>query len=778
MSPTDLAPALPAGGMAGGAATPAASTAETAARGRARRRRVVDRIAALLVRAGGLGIIGSILAILVFIVAQVLPMLTAATVETAADFPLPGGDVRALVADEHGAHVAALDLSGHVRIVRVADQTIVSDTELLPAAAPGSRLVAGSVPPGTTLLTAATSTGDVVMARVTWNARFDGQERVSVPELAAPLSVRVDPAQRPVGAYAVGSGAGEGQIVAAQLADKTLVLVRQTVQENEFTGEVTRSEERLTGAVPTVLTQLVFDRDQHNLFGANDRGDLFWWSLESSPHRGDAVREPPQHRAADAIGEPLIVSAGRAPVTALSMLIGGRSLVVGQDDGVLSIWFIVRPDDGGARLTRIRDFPALPGAVTAIAPSARDKGFLAQAADGTLGLYYSTSHRVLWSGPAPLRGSAVALAPKGTSAYVAGDGRMAVLAVDNPHPEVSLWSLFGRVWYEGYQGAEYVWQSSSGSDDFEPKFSLTPLLMGTLKGTIYSLLIAIPLAVFGAMYLSQFMHPRLKTLIKPAVEIMAALPSVVLGFLAGLWLAPRIQQMFPALLLMLLLFPLLTLAAGSAWQAVPRRIRGRFPAGSEVALFLPVLAFGLWLSMMLSQPVERLLFGGNFQAWLLDTTGLPYDQRNAIIVGLAMGFAVIPIIFAIAEDAFSNVPRDLVSGSLALGANRWQTVTRIVLPTASPGIFSAVMVGFGRAVGETMIVLMATGNTPILDWNPFNGFRTLSANIAVEIPEAPQFGTLYRVLFLAALLLFVVTFVVNTAAELVRQRLRKRYARL
>ena len=338
--------------------------------------------------------------------------------------------------------------------------------------------------------------------------------------------------------------------------------------------------------------------------------------------------------------------------------------------------------------------------------------------------------------------------------------------------------MFGRVWYEGYPKPEYVWQSSSGSDDFEPKFSLTPLLLGTLKGTIYSLLIAIPLAVFGAMYLSQFMDPRLKTLVKPAVEIMAALPSVVLGFLAGLWLAPRVQQMFPAVLLMVVLFPLLTIGAGAAWEAVPRRIRGRFPSGSEVALFLPVLAFGLWLSMALSHPLEGVLFGGNFQAWLLATTGLPYDQRNAIIVGLAMGFAVIPIIFAIAEDAFSNVPRTLVSGSLALGANRWQTVTRIVLPTASPGIFSAIMVGFGRAVGETMIVLMATGNTPILDWNPFNGFRTLSANIAVEVPEAPQFGTLYRVLFLAALLLFIVTFAVNTAAELVRQRLRQRYGRL
>jgi phosphate transport system permease protein len=157
---------------------------------------------------------------------------------------------------------------------------------------------------------------------------------------------------------------------------------------------------------------------------------------------------------------------------------------------------------------------------------------------------------------------------------------------------------------------------------------------------------------------------------------------------------------------------------------------------------------------------------------------MTYDQRNAVVVGLAMGFAVIPIIFAISEDAFSNVPQNLVSGSLALGANRWQTVTRVVLPTASPGIFSAVMIGFGRAVGETMIVLMATGNTPIMDWSPFNGFRTLSANIAVEIPEAPVGGTLYRALFLAALVLFALTFLVNTAAELVRQRLRERYSRL
>src|SRR5678810_1400535 len=113
----------------------------------------------------------------------------------------------------------------------------------------------------------------------------------------------------------------------------------------------------------------------------------------------------------------------------------------------------------------------------------------------------------------------------------------------------------------------------------------------------------------------------------------------------------------------------------------------------------------------------------------------------------------------------SNVPRHLIAGSLALGATRWQTLVKLVLISASPGIFSAIMIGFGRAVGETMIVLMATGNTPILDLSPFNGFRTLSANIAVEIPEAPAGGTLYRTIFLAALLLFLLTFAVNTVAE-------------
>jgi phosphate transport system permease protein len=346
--------------------------------------------------------------------------------------------------------------------------------------------------------------------------------------------------------------------------------------------------------------------------------------------------------------------------------------------------------------------------------------------------------------------------------------------VENPHPEVSLRTLFGRVWYEGYSKPEYVWQSTGGSDDFEAKFSLTPLIYGTLKGTFYALLLAVPLALLAALYVSEFMHPTLKGYVKPVVEIMAALPSVVLGFLAGLWLAPVVERVVPGLFLVPLVVPPCILLAFLLWRRLPVSIRG-VRAGTEALLLVPVVGIGLWIALALGGLVEAQLLGGNYRGWLLSALGLTYDQRNSLVVGIAMGFAVIPIIFTIAEDSLANVPQHLRAGSLALGATRWQTALRIVFPTASPGIFSAIMIGFGRAVGETMIVLMATGNTPVMDWSIFNGFRALSANIAVELPEAPEGGTLFRILFLAAFLLFCLTFLVNTVAEVVRLKLRRKY---
>jgi phosphate transport system permease protein len=421
----------------------------------------------------------------------------------------------------------------------------------------------------------------------------------------------------------------------------------------------------------------------------------------------------------------------------------------------------------------------MDGAVVALTPSPRNKGFAALDQNGGMGLFHSTSHRVLWTGQAQVpRPAALSFSPKADGLILTGPDQVADLDFHNPHPEISIRALLGKVWYEGYEEPDLTWQSSSGTDDFEPKLSLVPLLVGSLKGTFYSLFLAIPLGVLGAMYASQFMHPSLRGVVKPAVEVMAALPSVVLGFLAGLWLAPRLEEVLGSMILLAFALPATAILTGLLFSQMPARIRNRIPVGMEAILTIVTLAIAGYVCMRLTVPFEQLLFGGPMKIWITETVGLPFDQRNAVVVGLGMGFAVIPIIFSVAEDAFTNVPRHLVAGSLALGANRWQTVTRVVLPTASPGVFSAIIIGFGRAVGETMIVLMATGNTPIMDWNPFNGFRTLSANIAVEIPEAPHGGTLYRTLFLAALLLFILTFAVNTVAELVRTHLRKRYANL
>ncbi len=740
----------------------------------ARRRLLTDRAAHWVVTTGGLAVIASILAILAFILGEVWPLSRPASVTAGPTVSLAVGAPEALAGDEYRTHVVALGLDGWVRSFHTADGGLVGETDLV-ATAPESaaqatgettstppRLLAAATPPGSDLLTASTDDGRVVLVPLSFAVSFEGQTRNVQPRVGEPLWLAVDPNGGPITSFAARLAEDGTATAAAQLADGRLRIVRRETTRNLLTGEESATTDAFETEVPYRLSHLLLDGAQRELYGGTPEGGILWWSLE-------AGRPGPAR----------VASAGPSPITALSLLVGDRSLIVGQENGSLSVWFVVRQPDETMQLVRVRDFPRQGGAIALLSPSRRDKGFLVQDGGGEVGLYYSTSHRTLWRGRSPLPGAnAMLYSPKADGAFLAVPGVLARLEIRNPHPEVSLWALFGKVWYEGHGRPEHVWQSTGGTTDFESKFGLTPLIVGTLKGTFYALVLAVPLGVLGAMYASQFLHPSLLRYIKPTVEIMAALPTVVLGFLAGLWLAPRVEQAFPALILALLVLPLFVLGAGAAWRALPAGVRHRYPAGAEVGLYLIALAAGLWLCFLLSHPFEAAAFGDSFPSWLLEVTGLRYDQRNAIVVGLAMGFAVTPIIFAISEDAFSNVPRNLTAGSLALGATRWQTVTRVVLPTASPGIFSAVMIGFGRAVGETMIVLMATGNTPIMSWSPFDGFRTLSANIAVEIPEAPHGGTLYRVLFIAALLLFVFTFVVNTLAEIVRQHLREKYSRL
>jgi phosphate transport system permease protein len=467
-------------------------------------------------------------------------------------------------------------------------------------------------------------------------------------------------------------------------------------------------------------------------------------------------------------------------ITAATILSGGFSLIIGTDQGKVAQWFQVRGDDNVNHLTHIRSFKPMAGRVTTMTPEHFRKGFLAGDDLGNIGLYYATSNRLILkrsTGSEPVR--VVGIAPRANAIMVesAGDTIQAA-RVENDYPEISFSSLWQKVWYESYPEPEYNWQSSAATSDFEPKFSVAPLTFGTLKAAFYAMLVAVPLAVLGAIFAAYFMSPKMRSVVKPSIEIMEALPTVILGFLAGLWLAPWVDNNLAGTLMAIFMLPFSFVITAYVWHLLPQRLTAGIGAGWEAALLIPVILLVMYLAIQLGHPIEAAFFGGNMPHWLTNELGITYEQRNSLVVGIAMGFAVIPTIFSIAEDAVFSVPKHLTSGSLALGATPWQTLFFVVLLTASPGIFSAIMVGMGRAVGETMIVLMATGNTAVMDLSIFTGFRTLSANIGVEMPEAAVGTTHYRLLFFSALVLFVFTFCVNTVAELVRHRLREKYSSL
>ncbi|MGH8472351.1 MAG: ABC transporter permease subunit, partial [Gammaproteobacteria bacterium] len=478
------------------------------------------------------------------------------------------------------------------------------------------------------------------------------------------------------------------------------------------------------------MTHLALGVKQRDLVLASAEGFLLYYDITNTPHLIDRVNAVPNG----------------AHITALEYLSGGSSVLTGDSRGRITQWFPLRARDNRYTLARVRDFRDQTRPITGIAPEYFRKGFVATDESGSIGLYHTTAHRTLLVTQATGQAlSHVAMSPR-ADALITLDGAKAlrVYTVHNEHPEVSWSSLWGKVWYESRQQPEFIWQSSSAAGDFEPKFSLTPLAYGTLKASFYAMLFAIPIAVMGAVYTGYFMSPAMREIVKPTVEIMGALPTVVLGFLAGLWLAPLVEQNLPGVFAALLMTPLSMIACAWLWSRLPASWRQAVPEGWEAAMLMPVIALSIMLSMGLSEPLEAFLFDGNMRDWLGRELGLAFDQRNSLVVGIAMGVAVIPPIFSISEDAIFSVPRHLTLGSLALGATPWQTLVRVVLLMASPGIFSALMIGMGRVVGETMIVLMATGNTPIMDFNLFQGFRAMSANIAVEMPESEVNSTHFR----------------------------------
>lgn len=726
--------------------------------------RFSDGAARAVITAGGLLMIVSIILIFVLIVGQSLPLWKRGAVRLASTVkPTVAPHVVSIGESEYRDQADVLYADGVVRAIDLVSGAVRAEKPLGEAeglaVTSGSRTLHGR-------FVAALSDGSILFATSRWKPSLEGGSRSITLDVTTEKRVKpVKPMEPEISAsspYRLLSGSERdpsGLVALASAGPESLVYVYSSEDDGDGFVDLSKTLEG-----ERVRAVLVPDRSEVLVVGT-ESGKVLLYDLEH-------LKEP---KKADVV---TLDASDPAPITALAALTGGHTYLAGDAKGRLVAYSRLResPDSDKRILTRVHVYESLPGCVLALAPAARGKLFVATGAHGDLIVPFGTNERTVArvSTPSPLE--ALFVSPKLDGVLGLSRDGLLSFSLDVPHPEASLRAFFGKIRYEGYDDSGYVWQSSAATEDFEPKLSLVPLIFGTLKGTLYAMLFAIPVALSAALYTAVFAHPSIRAVVKPTVEVMAALPSVVIGFLTGLWLAPVIERNTMAALLLNLVVPAGLLVAASVYQLLPERFRRKRRAGSELALIIPSILVAGLVGVVLAGPVESLFFGGDVKAWLLASAGLRYDSRNCLVIGFAMGLAVVPVIFTISEDALSSVPKHLSAGSLALGATLWQTATRVILPTASAGIFSAVMIGFGRAVGETMIVLMATGNTPIMEWSIFNGMRTLSANIAVEISEAPQGGTLYRTLFLAALILFILTFFVNTAAEVVRQRLRKKYS--
>jgi phosphate transport system permease protein len=733
-----------------------------------RLRFIKDKIAYHGVTLGGLSVIAAITLIFFYLLYVVIPLLQGVDIEQKAKFPAPAqGKTLALSLEEQAEIGIRLTDAGHAIFFGTETGEVVDDIAL-PIARGTTVTSIARGEAGKNIFALGLSNGRALVFQIKYGVTFPNNVRLITPRIEYPLgdkTIKLNSRRKPVVKIAVQQNDESATVVS--VSDSQVALTHFSKGEGLLDEDGTWQQNNVD--LPSVdgsVDYVLLDPDQRRLYLADTKGVINFFDTSNK-------QEPK-------VIERITLTKGKVQLTTLEFLSGSISLIAGFSDGRLAQWFPVRDEQNIEHLKEVRSFRNQRSGMTRVATEYFRKGFLAADTSGNIGVYHATAERNLTVeqvSDEPI--SQLAIAPRSNAMLVEDNiGNISFWRIHNEHPEVSWSSLWGKVWYEGYDEPKHIWQSSSASNDFEPKFSLTPLAFGTLKAAFYAMIVAIPLSIFGAVFTAYFMAPRMRQYVKPTIEIMEALPTVILGFLAGLWLAPYLEKHLPGIFALLIIMPVGVVLFSYLWSRLPGKYRHLVPEGWQGALLLPIVFFLGWLALAASGPMEDWFFGGDMPLWLSNELGVNYDQRNAIVVGLAMGFAVIPTIFSIAEDAIFAVPRHLTNGSLALGATPWQTLIRVVLLTASPGIFSAIMIGMGRAVGETMIVLMATGNTPVLDLSMFQGMRTLSANIAVEMPESELNSTHYRVLFLAGLVLFLFTFMFNTMAEVIRQRLRTKYSSL
>ena len=528
-----------------------------------------DRIARWCITFGGIFIVISVLGILLLIAEVALPLFAPATAKVVAQVSAPGAGqpVLAIGVDEYLETAYTLSAEGVFAFFDAHDGTPLR-REALAKPTPAARVIAAE---GTARLryTLLWSDGTVTLERLVFRPVFDAAGRRTIASALERLAdFAPEPGQTPTH-LAVARAQGEEGAVLARLTAAGRLRVTQRVVSTNLLGDT--SAETHTFEVDNLpdapLSALALDSAGETLYVGTRDGRLARWDL----------REPGQARALDQVQA---FSDGRA-VTALALVLGDISLAVGDAQGGHATWFPVPTTDGAKRLRRIHPLQPHGAPVTRILATANNKALLSVSADGHLSYDYSTNQRHLLS-LAPARPPAAVGLSTRSNGVIAIDsaGEVTLWALHVPHPEASWRIFFGKIWYEGFPAPAYSWQSSAASEDFEPKLSLVPLIFGTIKGTLYGILFAAPLAVFAALYSSRLMNPRLHRVIKPTFEIMGSIPTVVIGFIAALWLAPLVRVSLGTLLVLVVVLPVLVVLGVWIWErltaldTVRRRLRG------------------------------------------------------------------------------------------------------------------------------------------------------------------------------------------------------------
>ena len=491
---------------------------------RRRARALKDKAATGGITVGGITVIIAIVLIFFYLLSEVIPLFQGASMERQASYSVPAKEAgkSVFVTMEEQAEIG-LRVTDQGQAVffntkdgSVADQFALAIPEGVQVTSFTTATKASNV------LALGLSDGTALLFRHKYRITYPNDQRHIAPLIEYPYGEEplvIDASGAPLTKLMLRDDE-DTMLVSAIDDNGKLKAVRFQKEEDFITEEITLEAETLDFPVTgKTISQAGVTIDQRWLFAIDESNALVVFRL------GDEVE---LHSQLDLIPGSV--------VTEMKFLLGGISLLLGDDQGRLSQWFLVRDEQLGWKLSFIRDFDALSGAIEHIEPEHRRKGFVAVDSQGQMSIYNTTARRTVYSQSlADDSVAMVGISPRANALLVEdAQGQLHFWHIDNEHPEISWSSLWQKVWYESYPEPDYIWQSSASTNDFEPKMSLMPLTFGTLKAAFYAMLLAAPLAICGAIYTAHFMAPAMRRKVKPLIELMEALPTVILGFLAGL----------------------------------------------------------------------------------------------------------------------------------------------------------------------------------------------------------------------------------------------------